>query len=305
MSNIISKSFTVTDKEFLKVDHIVMSLCNLPRSQIRALFDNECVFVNGQKCTNPARKLNLKDQLTLTYDSLRKYKEKKKGLLNSAFKVIYEDGHLMVVDKAAGVLTVPTTSGDGIGSSLLDHLNRYVPKSLNVEVVHRLDRDTSGLLVFAKSKGICHKLKDQFEKRKPQRVYFAFVRGHLSSKSGTFRSFLASDVDLNQRSVKDETKGKLAITHYVVEKELDDSTWVKVTLETGRRNQIRVHFSEANHPILGDQRYRRDLSQHPKWKDNYLALHATTLGFNHPISGKPLFFESQLPRRMREFLELE
>ena len=171
------------------------------------------------------------------------------------------------------------------------------------EVVHRLDRDTSGLLVFAKSKGICRKLKDQFERRKPDRIYFAFVRGIVKAKEGTFRSFLETDDDLNQRSVESSTTGKLAITHYTVEKYLDDATWVKVKLETGRRNQIRVHFSEIKHPILGDQRYERKLSDHPKWTGNFLALHATTLGFDHPVSGKRLFFESTLPKRMSDFLK--
>jgi 23S rRNA pseudouridine1911/1915/1917 synthase len=186
----------------------------------------------------------------------------------------------------------------------MEQIDNYLPSTVSIHVVHRLDRETSGLLVFAKSPGVCRKLKEQFENRKPERVYNAFVKGLVRPEKSFFRSFMATDEDLNQYSVEDgeEEEGKLAVTHYQVEKYLDDATWVKVKLETGRRNQIRVHFSENKNPVLGDKRYETELAKHPRWTDKNLALHAETLGFTHPTTGKKLSFKSEMPDRMKEFL---
>jgi 23S rRNA pseudouridine1911/1915/1917 synthase len=303
MSKLVEQTFTVTSLELAKVDAAVKTLIEVPRSQLRALFQNGCVTVNGKVCGNPGTMMKVGDVLKLNYEAGRKYKETRRVPNSRDFNVVFEDAHLIVVDKQPGVLSVPTTSGEG--STLISKINHHRPKDRPVEVVHRLDRDTSGLLVFGKSSSITRKLKEQFKSRKPQRLYHAIVRGKVMPKKGTIQSYLSTDKDLNQYSVheRDKDSGKLAITHYTVEQYLADATWVKVELETGRRNQIRVHFSERNNPVLGDKRYNRSLAAHPFWRSEYLALHATTLGFNHPITNKPLFFESPMPYRMAMFIE--
>ncbi len=283
-----------------KADRVVMSFCDLPRSQIRAIFQNDCVTIDGSICVNPGVTLRPGQELRLEYEEGRKYKERRQ-VRSDSYDLVYEDGHIIVVNKRAGVLTVPTQSGSD-RETLVDLISNDLPSSVKLHVVHRLDRDTSGLLVFAKSFGNANKLKEQFEERKPERIYDAFLVGELQPKEGTFESYLSTDSDLNQYSVKNPKKGKLAVTHYEVHEHFEGATWVKVRLETGRRNQIRVHFAEKSHPVLGDARYRTELAIHPAWKEDYLALHASTLGFKHPVSSKPLNFSSEIPERMKRFI---
>jgi 23S rRNA pseudouridine1911/1915/1917 synthase len=300
-----SKFIELTIKEKCSADLPVREYHKAPRSQIRALFDNGCVRINGEICKNPGTKVLPSDVLTLTLEEGKRYKEKKKLPPTKDFSIVYEDGYLIVVDKAPGVLTVPTESGAGLGISLLDQLAESISSARSLEVIHRLDKETSGLLVFAKSQGITRKLKEQFEKRKPERIYFAIVKGVLAKKEGTFESYLSTDKDLNQYSVeeKDKDKGKYACTHYWVEKVGKGATLVRVQLDTGRRNQIRVHFSEAGHPVIGDQRYKVTIAKHPNWKHKSLALHASTLSFTHPATNKVLSFTSPMPERMKKFLK--
>jgi len=179
---------------------------------------------------------------------------------------------------------------------------RHVAKGRGAFAVHRLDRGVSGLLVFGKTQDIVRQLKDQFAASKPEREYIAVVAARLKQKHGTFESLLATDKDLNRFSTEDESIGQLAITHYRVVADLDGATLVQVRLETGRRNQIRVHFAEAGHPVLGDPRYQPELAQHPHWQHNRMALHARLLGFEHPVSGQALKFECPLPTEMEQFV---
>lgn len=226
------------------------------------------------------------------------------------FELVYEDNFLLVVDKKAGYLSVPTgewnrtTKGE---QTLIGEIKRYLAiksgRDLGATPIHRLDRDTSGLLVVAKSQKISQRVKEQFSARKPDREYVAIVKGRVAKEKGTFRSYLATDDDLNQYSTKREAEGKLAITHYEVVSYLEDATRVRVTLETGRRNQIRVHFSEVGHPVLGDVRYRAELAKHKRWPYPRLALHAARLGFAHPMSRKKLEFLSPLPKEFAAFID--
>jgi 23S rRNA pseudouridine1911/1915/1917 synthase len=144
-------------------------------------------------------------------------------------------------------------------------------------------------------------LKDQFEARKPDREYVAIAAGKIADSQGTIRSHLTTNEDLDQYSTDTPGEGKLAVTHFKVERRLRGATWLRVRLETGRRNQIRVHLAEAGHPILGDVRYEVDLARHPAWKWSRLALHAQSLGFTHPVTGKDIRVTSQIPSCFEDF----
>ncbi len=225
------------------------------------------------------------------------------------YDLVYEDNFILVVDKKAGFLSVPTGDWNRAPKgerTLIGEVKRYLSiksgRDLGATPIHRLDRDTSGLLVIAKSQKISQRVKEQFSARKPDREYVAIVKGRVEKEKGTFRSFLATDDDLNQYSTKKEAEGKLAITHYEVVSYLEEATRVRVTLETGRRNQIRVHFSEIGHPVIGDVRYQSGLAKHKYWPHPRLALHAARLGFAHPMSKKKLEFISPLPKEFEQFL---
>jgi 23S rRNA pseudouridine1911/1915/1917 synthase len=246
------------------------------------------------------------------------------------FQVVFEDRHLIVVDKAPGVLTVPTPQGER--NTLVDLLERYFqhqrpgarpPSPRNsrdrrplserhgrdrrsargrfAEVVHRLDRETSGLLVFAKNPDIRDALREQFHARAVERIYLAIVTGRVKEDAGTFSSYLTTNKALGRYSTRDEERGELAVTYFRVRSRGTDATFVEAQLQTGRRNQIRVHFAEAGHPVLGDPRYGSRRAIHPQWPASRLALHACVLGLVHPGTGEPVRWESPLPAVFRTF----
>ena len=175
-------------------------------------------------------------------------------------------------------------------------------------IVHRLDRDTSGVLVTAKNQVAGDALIAQFKERKPGRVYMALLAGNFNPngpESGTFRSHFIQDKFLNIQSSRREDHGLEAITHFKITGRFKTITQVEVRLETGRRNQIRVHFSEAGHPVLGDERYQSQLASHPDWPAGRLALHAASLTLVHPRTGKTMTFEDPLPLCFEEAVRLQ
>ncbi len=295
-------SYRVKEQESGRADLLVARLLKFSRSQVRALADAGGIYLNGQVCPDASFSIGADDHLILKYDPQRRYREKSQPWEKPVrgFKVLFEDEDLIVVDKEAGLLTVPTDKREE--TTLIDRLSRYVnpknPARGKVSVVHRLDRDTSGVLVFGKSPGVAADLIKQFAARKPERNYIAIVSGNLASERGEFRSHLSTDEALNQRS---GTVGQLAITHFQVEARLQNASWVSVRLETGRRNQIRVHLAEAGHPILGDVRYRSEDARHGAWAYRRLALHAQSLGFIHPRNGISLRFEAPIPEEFLKF----
>jgi len=301
------KSVTVADDSpFVgnRIDLLVKELCGLSRSQILGLFDHGCVQLNGALAAQPSVRLRAGDRVELKYDAHQRYHPKPKPRQNLGFTIVFEDRFLIVVDKPAELLTVPTRRNEA--NTLKDKVEayvRHVAKGHGAFPVHRLDRGVSGLLVFGKSAEIMRQLKDQFAASKPEREYIALIAGRLQNKQGTFKSLLATDKDLNRFSTDDEEIGQLAITHYRVISNFDDATLVQVRLETGRRNQIRVHFAEAGHPVLGDERYQPDLARHPHWPHRRLALHARLLGFEHPTTDQPFRFQSPLPAEFERFIK--
>ncbi len=284
-----------------RLDRVVQQLTGRSRSDVRGLFDHGGVWLNGAPCEDSAARVQPGDLVTVRHDPHRRYREKPKARPSHAFRVVFEDNFLLVVDKAPGILTVPTDRGETY--TLLEAVDRYLKRRREqAALVHRLDRDTSGLLVFAKNRRIAAGLQTQFRAHTVQREYAAIVAGTVTPAAGTFSSRLGTSKSLHRYSVGEDEEGEPAVTHYRVERVLDGASFLKVWLETGRRNQIRVHFAEANHPVLGDSRYRPSLAQHPRWPASRLALHAAVLGFVHPRTDKPLRFESPLPREFERFL---
>ena len=206
------------------------------------------------------------------------------------FHILHEDRDIIVGNKVAGFLTVRALwNKDG---SIHAALNRYVRKGNSrsrkcVYVVHRLDQDTSGVLVFAKTIQAQTFLKDHW--KDTVKTYYAVVHGRFIEKEGTITSYLAEDDDYVMHAT-DSTQGKLARTGYKVVKERGPFGLVKIDLLTGRKNQIRVHFADAGHPVVGDTRYGRRGKRFAR-----LALHAQAMTLTHPFSGERLTFETELP----------
>lgn len=290
-------STTVNADNAGRVDQVVRALSETSHSQSRGMVNQGCVSINGIACSSIATPVAVGDVVSLRYEPTQRYREKKtKHWDDRTFRIQFEDEYLIVVNKAAGTLTLPTD--DGEPNTLVERVSAYLSHSRgrrDAWLVHRLDRDVSGLLVFGKRQEIAERLIEQFKQRRPRRVYTAIVAGLISDDEGTFESDLATGNNLDRFATKPSRKTQNAITHYRVQRRLLDTTHVEVTLETGRRNQIRVHFADAGHPVLGDPRYGIKSSMHPRWKRKRIALHAGTLGFEHPTLGEPLQFDSPLP----------
>ncbi len=299
----IEKSLVVSDRlpqPARKLQSVVQQLLKLSQQQAVKIIHDGGVRVNGRVVPRPQTMLEAGDRLEVAYEPEVKPAPAARGETSAPLEIIFQDEHLLVVNKPPALLTVPTPRREA--NTLISLLSRKLVRDrtgAEAFVVHRLDRGVSGLLVFGKRLDVAKALRDQFEQRKPERKYVALVAGHLAEESGTFRSYLATDKDLNRYSTDDETTGELAITHYRELEKLADATVVEVWLETGRRNQIRVHFAEAGHPVLGDTRYGRNTPT--RWPYRRIALHARRLGFDHPVLGTPQVFESPLPWEMRTF----
>jgi len=222
------------------------------------------------------------------------------------FSIVFQDEHLVVIDKPAGVASHPSVgwSGPTVPGALLS-LGIQLSTSGASErqgIVQRLDAGTSGLMVLAKSEVAYSRLKQAFRDRAVHKTYHALVQGHLDPPSGTFDAPLA-------RHPKSEFKfhvaegGKASVTHYDTLEMLRSASLVEVDLETGRTHQIRVHFSAFRHPLVGDTMYGADPSLASKLHLDRQWLHAMKLDFEHPVTGERVFFESSYPSDLMDVLE--
>ncbi|TWU46741.1 RluA family pseudouridine synthase [Rubripirellula reticaptiva] len=298
-------SISVLPEQTGRIDALVRAVSETSHSQARGMIDHGCVSINGDLCDDVAEEVFEGDEVVLKFDANQRYREKKRIRWDDrTFTVAYEDDDIIVVDKAAGTLTVPTDHFEK--NTLVDRVSLYLSHSKRprpAHVIHRLDREVSGLLVMGKVETAAQSLIDQFKQRKPTRVYSAIVAGVLADDEGTFDAYLATGNNLDVFITAPSTRSERAVTHYKVVKRMDDTTQVEVRLETGKRNQIRVQFADAGHPVLGDPRYEIEKSMHARWVRKRIALHAATLGFDHPTTGKPLMVESKMPAAMQKFLK--
>jgi len=221
--------------------------------------------------------------------------------LPAGLSVVYSDEHIVVVEKPPGMLTIATEREKDrtVYARIREHVKAENPRD-KIFIVHRLDRLTSGLLVFAKNETAKRKLQDAFAAHKVERVYTAVVEGRVQDDEGELRSFLVESIALRVHVTRDENRGVEAITRYRVLKRGEGNTLVEVTLVTGRKAQIRVQFAHVGHPVVGDRDYGTGSGPIGR-----LALHATRLAFMHPSSGRRVSFVSRPPRELVSLVKAE
>ena len=227
--------------------------------------------------------------------------------------IIYEDAHLLIVDKPAGLVVHPAAGNpDGtLVNALLHHCRGQLSGIGGVArpgIVHRIDKDTSGLLVVAKSDAAHEGLARQFADHSILRSYRALVAGLPLPPAGTVTGALGrSNTNRKKMAIVEDGRGKHAVTHYRTLEALNGSSLIECSLETGRTHQVRVHMSSIGHPLLGDQTYGRTPSKlRPLLaKENFSrqALHAAELGFVHPVTLETVHFHSEIPADMRTLIE--
>jgi tRNA pseudouridine32 synthase/23S rRNA pseudouridine746 synthase/23S rRNA pseudouridine1911/1915/1917 synthase len=211
----------------------------------------------------------------------------RKKFAPEGISIVYEDRDLVVIDKPVGLLSVATHfEKEQTAHAILKQY--YHPK--RIFVVHRLDQETSGVMLFAFNQLACDRLKKIFENHALQRCYTAIVEGHLPTPTGTWHSYLCEDSQYVMHATDDPNTGEKAITHYQTRATSKFYSWLEITLETGRKNQIRVHCQQAGHSVVGDKKYGAKSN-----KIKRLALHAHLLALDHPVTHQPLRFESPVP----------
>lgn len=218
-------------------------------------------------------------------------------LLNRYVKIVYEDKDLVVIEKSEGILSMPATAKQYSAKQVLDEYFAKRHFKCTAHTVHRLDRETSGLMMYAKSIEIAKILEDNWHDIVFDRRYIAAVSGEMEHEGGTIESWLKDNkAYVTYSSPEDPGGGKYAITHYHTLKTTARYSLVELKLETGRKNQIRVHMQDIGHPILGDNKYGNGSDPIGR-----LCLHAFRLHFYHPRTGEVMRFETSYPR---EFLKL-
>ena len=252
------------DKECLLIDFLKGNI-EKSKNNIKSFISNGCCFVNDAVVLKANYLLHVGDKLVVV---LKQIRDKQYGLIN----VIYEDKYFIGINKPSGLLSVSDMMGN---VSAYDIVKKNVSGKLYV--LHRLDRDTSGILLFCRDKSIVDKMQDNWNDVVLKRGYLAVV--NKISGSGTVKSYLYEDKNFNVRSCNDPKKGKLAITDYSVIKSSKNYSLLQVFIHTGRKNQIRVHMNLIGTSILGDKKYGGN-------KAKRLYLHSNILEFIHPITGK-------------------
>jgi 23S rRNA pseudouridine1911/1915/1917 synthase len=258
------------------------------KTTLRQMLQSGRVRVNGEVEKNARRELDAEDLVEIGQKSVQ-------PPLPPGLAILHEDDVVIVVLKAHGLLTVATERERETTAQA--YLNVYLKSkgAERIHVVHRLDRETSGVLVFAKHFAAREALKEKFAAHDIERVYVAVIEGELDPPRGTFRSHLRERKDLRMESTGEANQdAKLAVTHYRTIETNGRFSLLEIRLETGRKNQIRTHLAEAGHPIVGDRLYGS--TTNPLGR---LGLHAKLLGFDHPATGKRLVFTAPIPKSFR------
>ena len=263
------------------------------RTKLKTLLAKRVVFVDNAITTQ--YNFPLRPGIKVQVSRSKQNREFHSNLL----RIVYEDTYLIVIDKHQGLLSVSTErERERTACTILNEYLRRSDRRSRVYVVHRLDRDTSGLMMFAKDEKTQHTLRDNWHKLVFDRRYVAVVTGEMERDRGTVRSWL-TDRTLYVHSSPVDDGGKESVTHYRTIRRANGFSLVELHLETGRKNQIRVHMQDLGHPIAGDGRYGLE-DVNPIGR---LALHAFKLCFRHPVTGEQMRFETPYPAEFKAILK--
>lgn len=287
----VFKEIEVKKSEEL-LSFLLNNYTSMSRNNLKRLLTNQQILVNGAS----VRQFNFilaKGDIV----SISPYKVKKDGKRVSKLKILYEDDELIAINKPHGLLSIANDKEKEVTAYrlMMDYVQQEDPKN-RVFVVHRLDKETSGVLIFAKNENLKNLLQDRWNDLIQTREYIAICEGQFIKKEGTRISYLLPTKTNLMYSSHKPNDGQKAITHYQVLEENEEYSLVKVKIDTGRKNQIRVHMKDLNHKVVGDDKYGSE-----KNPINRLGLHARVLEFDHPVNDKHFKFIADVPK---EFLEL-
>ena len=255
------------------------------RNSVKSLLSSHRISVNGAPTSQFNFQLVKGDVVIITKEPIRRK-------IRSNLPIIYENSEIIVINKPSGLLSVPSDKEKG--STAYRMVSDYVQqkdKHNRIYITHRLDEDTSGVLLFSKNPKICEALQDKWNEIVTKRGYYAIVEGVMENPKGTIRTRLVKNAQNLMYSTKKKGEGQLAITNYEVIKSNEEYSLLDVNIETGRKNQIRVHLGEMGHHVIGDDKYGEPANPLKR-----LGLHAYELAFTHPITGKQMVFTAPMPK---------
>lgn len=269
------------------LEFLLKTFSSQSRNSVKSLLSSHRVSVNGAPVSQFNFKLFPKDVVIITKNPIKRK-------LRHNLPIIFENDELIVINKPSKLLSVP--SDNEKGSTAFRMVNDYLQqkdKHNRAYIVHRIDEDTSGVLMFAKNERIAHLLtdKDNWNKLVTKRGYYAIVEGVMENKSGTVKSSLKKNAQNMMYSSKKAGDGQFAVTHYKVIKENENYSLLDVNIDSGRKNQIRVHMGDLGHFIIGDDKYGE-----PSNPIKRLGLHAYCLELKHPVTGKLMTFKAPMPK---------
>lgn len=315
VSKLSKIQYSAHDKDVnQRIDKVLARLSDIGSRNRASYLLNQGFVLKDGKPLKPSYKVQEKDFFEIKIPNI---KSEKILPYNFPLDIVYEDPSLLVVNKPSGLVVHPAAGHEQ--DTLVNALIHYTDDlSMGFHekrpgIVHRLDKETSGLLVIAKDNSTHENLAQQFQKKSVHRIYEALVFGHLKQPSGRIETLLARHPTQRKKFASTQNKGKKAITHYQVLKEFHDLSLLQLRLETGRTHQIRVHLSEMGHPIVGDDTYGgvkraknlKSVRLRKFIQDmNRIALHAKELGFCHPEKEEQLMFQAPWPTDMSEIFEL-
>lgn len=284
------KSYTVNEPSEL-LPFLLTHITGRGRNAIKSILSRGQVSVNGKVITQHNFQLQQGHIITIDQEKPVKVAE------FIGLTIVHEDDDLIVIQKDAGLLSIATAEENELTAyrQLMEHVRISNPKN-RIFVVHRLDRDTSGVMMFAKSERIQQALQTTWKDTVKERSYVALVEGAVKKSEGTISSWLKETSTLKMYSSPHEGDGRHAITHYKLIQANRHFSLLEVKLETGRKNQIRVHMADIGHPIAGDKKYGATTKTVGR-----LGLHARVLSFIHPTTGELMTFESPIPKTFLKY----
>lgn len=293
--------FKITKQDNIgkRLDTIVSSLdINISRSMAQKLIKDKKIMINNKEAKESYR-VKLNDEITILVDEPKKTKLKPESI---PLDIIYEDKDIIVVNKAKGMVVHPG-NGNKEGT-LVNAIMAYakdlsgIGGELRPGIVHRIDKDTSGLIIIAKNDEAHKNLSEQIKNHQITKIYTALVKGNIAEDDATIDMPIGRDK--NDRKKMSVTKdGKEAVTHFKVLKRYGEYTLLRVKIDTGRTHQIRVHMAKIGHPVVGDEVYSNGKNE---FNVHGQMLHSTYLKFKHPITGKELELEAPLPKYFQDVL---
>ena len=281
----------------MRLDEYIKTKYDMSRSKAQKLNDDNLILVNGEHKNNS---YIVEDKDVIELIENKEYVPSKFKGENIPLDIVYEDEDIVIINKASGMVVHPA-SGNYENTLVNALIYRYNLDDTNVRsgIVHRIDKDTSGLVIVAKNDKTLELLTEMFKNKEIKKTYLAIVDGVINNKSGTINAPITRDVK-DRKKMMVGKDGKNAITHFYVLKTFKNNTYLSLNLETGRTHQIRVHMAYIGHPITNDKVYGKENTSFGQY------LHASKLEFIHPITKKEIRVEAELPEEFQEKLkELE